>query len=89
MLKGSREPSSAPPFAEHDSPLPARKVLRTQLDACFPQDSDLDAFTLDWFPEIYRQFARGMARTEKVNLLLGLGQALEDVAKALATEWAL
>lgn len=89
MLKGSREPSSAPPAAEHDSPLPARKVLRTQLDACFPQDSDLDAFTLDWFPEIYRQFTRGMSRTEKVNLLLGLGQVLADVAKALATEWAL
>lgn len=89
MLKSSREPSCAPPAAEHDSPLPARKVLRTQLDACFPQDSDLDAFTLDWFPEIYRQFARGMSRTEKVNLLLGLGQALEDVAKALATEWTL
>lgn len=89
MLKGSREPSSAPPAAEHDSPLPARKVLRAQLNTCFPHDSDLDAFALDWFPEIYRQFARGMTRTEKVNLLLGLGQPLGDVAKALATEWAL
>ncbi len=89
MLKGSPEPSSAPSAAEHDSPLPARKVLRAQLNACFPHDSDLDAFSLDWFPEIYRQFARGMTRTEKLNLLLGLGQPLEDVAKALATEWAL
>jgi hypothetical protein len=89
MLKDSREQASTPPAAERQRTLPMRKVLREQLNACFPLDSDLDAFTLDWFPEIYRQFARGMIRTEKLNLLLGLGQTLDDLQKALATEWAL
>lgn len=36
----------------------------------FPSSMDLDAFVLDYFPAIYRQFSGSMQTTEKITLLL-------------------
>lgn len=87
-------PSSSPVSSESGAgevppALPRRRFLRQQLNACFVQDADLDAFCLDWFPEIYQQFTRGMTRNEKLNLLLGVAQSLDDISTALEEEWAL
>ena len=49
---------------------PKRSALRKLLDLILPIDADFDAFCLDHYIEIYRQFSGGMARTLKVNLLI-------------------
>lgn len=54
-----------------DSPLD-RSQLRRRLDDVLRTDPDLNAFCLDYYPEVHRRFAGGMERTEKVNLLLQL-----------------
>lgn len=51
--------------------------LRNLLDAVLRSDSDLNAFCLDYFPAIYRQFAGGMDRTSKYTLLLERADASE------------
>lgn len=51
--------------------------LRNLLDALLRSDSDLNAFCLDYFPAIYRQFAGGMDRTSKYTLLLDRADASE------------
>ena len=44
--------------------------LRQLLEEGLLTDSDLDAFCIDHFPAVYRQFAGSMDRTRKLNLLL-------------------
>lgn len=61
------------------SPIKLRN-LRTLLDAVLRSDSDLNAFCLDYFPAIYRQFAGGMDRTSKYTLLLDKADASEILA---------
>ena len=58
------------------SPIKLRN-LRILLDAVLRSDSDLNAFCLDYFPEIYRQFAGGMERNSKYTLLLNNADASE------------
>lgn len=60
---------------------PDRAQVRRQLDQVLRTDSDLDAFCLDHFPEVHRRFARGMERTDKVNLLLSVEELVDIVAK--------
>lgn len=43
-----------------------RKLLRQAL----PGDSDLEAFCIDYFPDVYRRFSLGMDRQAKLSLLL-------------------
>ena len=37
-----------------------------------PTDADFNAFCLDYFPDVQRQFGTGMDRVQKINLLLEL-----------------
>ena len=60
---------------------PDRAQVRQQLDQVLRTDADLDAFCLDHFPEVHRRFARGMDRTDKVNLLLSVEELADIVAK--------
>lgn len=53
-------------------PAPTVFVLRKVLRAVLLTDGDLDAFCLDYFPDVQRRFAAGMDRLSKVNLLLQL-----------------
>lgn len=53
------------------------RALRALLDAVLRTDSDLNAFCLDYFTDTYRQFAAGMDRNTKYNLLMSVGDASE------------
>lgn len=44
--------------------------LREYLDARFATDAELDAFCIDHYDEVHRQFAAGMSRQQKLNLLI-------------------
>ena len=44
--------------------------LREYFDARFATDADLDAFCIDHHKEVHRQFAAGMSRQQKLNLLI-------------------
>lgn len=46
------------------------RALRNLLDAVLRTDSDLNAFCLDYFPDVHRQFGGGMDRSAKYTLLL-------------------
>lgn len=59
---------SAPPAAV-PTLITDRAALRRQLDQTF-DDPGLDAFCLDYFPEVYDRFGRGMRKDEKITLLL-------------------
>lgn len=44
--------------------------LRHLLEQALPNDSELDAFCIDYIPAVHRQFSAGMERMRKLNLLL-------------------
>lgn len=44
--------------------------VRRLVMAVLRTDTDLDAFCLDYFPAVHREFTNGMKRTAKINLLL-------------------
>lgn len=44
--------------------------LRVHLEARLHTDSELDAFCLDYHPEVHQQFSSGMSRSQKLNLLI-------------------
>lgn len=44
--------------------------LRNLLRQALPGDSDLEAFCIDYFPDVYRRFSLGMDRQAKLSLLL-------------------
>lgn len=75
-----KEPSAA----EHDPPLPLRRLLREQIRSCCVGDDDLNAFVLDYFPAVYQRFTGGMTREAKVTLLLEEERSLPYIAKALS-----
>ncbi len=56
-------------------------ALRKLLQEILRTDSELNAFCLDHFPSVYRQFTGGMDRTERVSLLLTVGESDEIVAR--------
>jgi len=51
---------------------PSRPSVRRLLEGMLRTDSDLMAFLLDYYPEVYRRTSSGMDRTSKHNLLLQL-----------------
>lgn len=65
----------------HDETVP-RALLRVLLDEVLVTDGDLDAFALDYFPRIKRQWTDGMERVRKLNLLLERG-APADILRQL------
>lgn len=82
-------PSNLTGRAAHDAtadrPLlaPSRtSELRRMLQLHLRLDSDLDAFCLDFFPQVKRRFSTGMERTVKESLLLDLAD-LDDLAERL------
>lgn len=54
----------------NSSPTISRRQLRLLLDATLRTDAELEAFCIDYFPEVKRQFAGAMDRTTRLNLLL-------------------
>lgn len=64
----------------HDEPV-ARAVLRKLIDDVLLSDSDLEAFALDYFPQIKRQWSDGMERVRKLNLLLERGAPAEILTR--------
>ena len=58
-----------------------RHHLRATIDAQLPTDQDLDAFLVDFFPDVYRRCSSGMDRTAKVSLLFTLAAADEIADK--------
>ena len=62
-----------------------RAKLRHLLNDTLKVDSSLDAFCLDYFPHVHRQFSGGMDRNAKLNLLLL--EDLEEIRHHLAYEY--
>lgn len=50
--------------------IPSRAGLRKLLNAVLIADSDLEAFCLDYFPDVMKRFAANMDRVSKVTILL-------------------
>jgi hypothetical protein len=48
----------------------SRRQIRTILNESLRSITELDAFLIDFFPEIYSECSTGMGRTAKLNLLL-------------------
>lgn len=60
-----------------------RSELRRHLDDLLRTDSDLNAFCIDYFPEVHRRFTGGMERTDKVNLLFQLAPEPDTILDKL------
>ena len=58
-----------------------RHDLRKKIDSQLRTDQDLDAFFVDFFPDVYRRLSSGMQRAAKVNLLFTLVEAQEISAQ--------
>src|SRR5689334_20480034 len=56
---------------------PPVKIVRQLLNETLKSVSDFDAFCLDHFPRVYHEFADGMNRTSRTNLLLSMVDAIE------------
>ena len=48
----------------------SRNQLRRAIERLLLADASLDAFCVDYFPKVHRQFSAGMEWTRKVNILL-------------------
>ncbi len=55
--------------SETESLAISNQEVRTLLNQRFPVIDDLDAFILDEYRDVYRQFSSGMNRQQKLNLL--------------------
>lgn len=62
-------------------PFSSSAEIRRHLNQVLRTDSDLDAFCLDYFPDAHLRFAKGMERTDKVNLLFSLVELADIAAK--------
>ena len=73
------------PIPPASAPIPTvdRAALRRRLDQTF-DDPGLDAFCLDYFPEVYDRFGRGMRKDEKMTLLLDHFRRAKDYGPLLA-----
>lgn len=60
--------------------IPTLVSLRSALINVFPLIADFDAFLVDNYPDVHREVANGMSRTEKVNLLFQRVTAAEIIA---------
>ncbi len=59
---------------------PTTLSLRKLLGAVLKTSTDLDAFCIDHFPDVWRHFSAGMARASRESLLLELAEPSEIVA---------
>lgn len=86
----SSAPTTLAPAPQPTAKLSQSRKLRTLLNKVLIMDSDLNAFCLDYFPAVKRQFTNGMDRTQKVDLLLERVDSA-DIVNALRdgypTEW--
>lgn len=60
----------APPQENEDPGSISPGQLRRLLHKTLCTDSQLEAFCIDYFPQVHREFSGGMDRTGKLNLLL-------------------
>lgn len=58
-----------------NSPSPERAAIRRLIYTVMRQDSDLEAFCLDHFPDVYSRFSTNMDRIAKVTLLLAVADS--------------
>lgn len=66
------------------SKLPSRRsILRSKLDKKYQTDSDLSAFILDHFPEVYRKLSNSSDRNSKINSLLEREDILDLLERLL------
>ncbi len=70
----------------NDAMIPTRPSVRKLLELILNTDSELNAFCLDYFDEVYKQWTIGMDRRTKVNLLLENRNPL-DVISAIRKEY--
>lgn len=63
---------------------PSSGQLRRLLETLLLTDSELEAFCLDEYPEVYKQFTNGMYRIAKLNLLLSHADHMELLNKIIA-----
>lgn len=66
----------------------SQELIRSILELALPTDAQLEAFCIDYFPAVQRQFSGQMERTRKLNLLLCRvpTAALLDVLQRLVPE---
>ena len=50
--------------------VPNTASLRQLLEHAIRDDSDVEAFCIDYFPAVAKRFSQGMDRTQKLNILL-------------------
>lgn len=78
-------PGASDPLAAESRTSPSRTAeLRKLIARKLRLDSDLDAFCLDYFPEIKRRFTLGMDRLQKESLLLECADT-DELAERLRT----
>ena len=63
-----------------DAMIPTRPAVRKLLELILNTDSELNAFCLDHFYEVYKQWTIGMDRRTKVNLLLESRNPLDVIS---------
>lgn len=68
--RGTQIEPAAPSTAIASEGRPTRRSLHELLLSVLRADSDLAAFTLDYFPDVYRRFSSGMDRVRRTSLLL-------------------
>lgn len=56
---------------------PARPEVRRRIEQDLSTDSELEAFTIDYFYQTYRIWTRGMDRTTKINELLNRNSTID------------
>lgn len=79
---GKNVHNDAPPIPEKIN-IKVRPLLRKKINDICINDDDLNAFALDYFPSIHRQFSGGMTREAKLNLLLEDEHHLTDIERAI------
>lgn len=69
----SQTPSARPPSSANQrllSRYPTKSSIRRLIGQLLRNDSDFDAFCLDYFPSIKKKFSAAMDRVAKINILL-------------------
>lgn len=62
---------------------PSTAALRRLIQEVLVSDSDLEAFCLDYFPDVQSRFSNGMDRTQKISLLMAAEDS-QELLRALA-----
>ena len=64
----------------------SKAALRRLLQAVLISDSDLEAFCIDYFPDVSRRFSSGMDRIQKLSMLLAAEDPQEILARLAEAE---